>query len=600
MKNININKFLLGILLIILSVSCEDALDKKPLDLISEDAVWQDETLVNSYFAHLYNSAQFLFGGTYFSPDLMMREISHGGAARHRGNHPGYRWVDGRMNGDSDGPLSYWKYGTVRQINVAIEALESAENSLSADFTKMRLGEAYFLRAYIYFEMVKRYGGMPLVSTVQDISLPTEELEVPRSTEAASYDFIAADCDKAIGLLADLSPEYGRATKWAALALKSRAMLYAGSIGKFGTVQKEGLVGIPNPDKYWQLSMEASLDLINNGPFSLYDEFPNGGTVAQKASSYRKIFTEVPNCEVIFAEDFTGEGGRATNWEYYYHPETKSHGNWGAFSKVYFETLEWFDNIDGSSGKLDGIIGPGKFFSINELFGKRDPRFHASIAIQEDTYDGEPVYMHQGTYVDGKLTTSGFYDGIPGKGDNRNSMRSAALNVKGLKGGNLSDDKWLGDNDWVVFRLGEIYLNYVEAAFALGDPYGDALYYLNAIRKRAGMPDRSELNWDVIKSERQVELIFEHHRFWDLRRWRDAVDVLTDVANGGTSTFSAIVWRRQAGTGKYEITTRREKNYPDLQVGYRNFLEKHYYLPITLGRIKDNPVLIENPGYEDN
>ena len=602
MKNMKIYRIILLVLLVVFGASCEDPLDKKPLDLISDVEVWGDEALTRSYFAYLYNSVGFLPGGNSLNdPNPMTAIIAHGGEARNRGNQTGITWTDGRMNESSDGPLAYWKFGLIRNINVAIEKLEDANNIFENDIKNGFLGEAYFLRAYVYFEMAKRYGGMPLIDEVQDIALSFEELQIPRSTEALTYDFIASDCDKAIELLEDVTAVYGRASKWAALALKSRAMLYAGSIGEFGTVHKEGLVGIADANKYWQMAMETSRKLINEGPFSLYDQYPNGGTIEEKVSSLKKIFTDIGNSEIIFVEDFTGLGGRATDWEFFYHPNTENYGSWGAFCQVYFETLDWFDNIDGTSGAIDrNLIGAGKFHKLKDLFGNRDPRLYASIAIQESMYANEPVYFHKGTYVGGVLQTSGVISGIPAKSDNRNGLRSGANGIKGLKEGDVANATGLGDNDWVVFRLGEIYLNYAEAAFALGDPNGDALQHLNAIRRRAGMPDRTELTWDVIKYERKIELIFEHHRFWDLRRWRDAVSVLSDAGNGGSSTFSSIIWNRNGDTGEYEILTRSDKNYPDPDANYRNFLEKHYYLPITLARVQANPALIENPGYEVN
>ena len=136
--------------------------------------------------------------------------------------------------------------------------------------------------------------------------------------------------------------------------------------------------------------------------------------------------------------------------------------------------------------------------------------------------------------------------------------------------------------------LYEILLNYVEAAFYLGDPNGDMLSVMNEIRDRAGMPHLSlgELTEDKIRQERRCELAFEDHVFWDLRRWRIAVQELNNKRR------HRLHYRYNANTETYTM----EIADGDLG-GVRLYPERNYYYALGLNRIADNPKLIENPGY---
>ena len=138
--------------------------------------------------------------------------------------------------------------------------------------------------------------------------------------------------------------------------------------------------------------------------------------------------------------------------------------------------------------------------------------------------------------------------------------------------------------DYHIFRLGETYLNLAEAAFYLGKT-DEALAALNAIRARAGMPAKASIDEEAIRNERAVELVFEEHRFWDLRRWRIAESVLNNTMHKGLS----FIYNHD--TKKYKITVKNAVRSP------RVFLSHHYYYPLTLTKLSDNPNLVENPGY---
>ena len=595
------NKILysIGICALLLN-SCENPLENTQLDIIGEDKVWADEGLIDSYMANVYNIAEFQMGNSGGS--VRMHSVIDAGGEALAKNWPDVSIIDGTMsNSGASGNIDYWNWEKIRTVNEVIKKLSNPESSLPSDYRNTTLGEAYFIRAWMYFSMAKRYGGLPVIKEPQDVSLSLEELQIARSTEEETYDFIAEDLDMAVSLLNGKIQDWGKATKWAALALKSRAMLYAGSIGEFGTVQADGLVGISNADKFWNLSLEASTQIIQSGEFELYDEVPNG-THAEKITSYENmtlIDDPSSNKELIFTERYNGAGGKGSNnIDLYFHPVTELDGSWGSNSQVYLEFIEKYERADGSPGTIDrSILVPGNRLTLDEVLGVKDPRYYASIAYQESDFGGVLVYVHEGTYRGGNLGTGGTSaNGIPGIGYSKNYSRTGFMNIKGITRG-VAAQYYEGTNDWIVFRLGEIYLNYAEAQLGLGTNLSDGLNKLNAIRERAGMPTKNTLDWPTLKHERAIELAFENHRYWDLRRWRDAVDVLTDISGGGSSTFTGLYQYYDEDADKYEILIANETDRPEPTVGFRRFEEKHYYFPISSSIIAGNPVLIQNPGY---
>ena len=174
----------------------------------------------------------------------------------------------------------------------------------------------------------------------------------------------------------------------------------------------------------------------------------------------------------------------------------------------------------------------------------------------------------------------------PGKGTSSAVIRIGPLVLTDPSFRNRSS------TDWIIIRLAEVMLNYVEAAFYLGDPNGDMADILNnEIRERAGMPalTADQITEDKIRQERQVELSFEEHVFWDLRRWRIAVQELDNKA------FSKTTWIKDFDTGMYYM----KREHGD-KGRVRLHPERNYYYALGLGRIADNPKLVENPGYRYN
>jgi hypothetical protein len=206
------------------------------------------------------------------------------------------------INSDG-GVMEYWgsAYYTIRNLNEFIDKVPSSP--INDDLKKLRIAEARFIRAYNYFAMVKRYGGVPLITKVPKIDDSEDVLFPKRNTEKEIYDFVIAETTAIAEDLAKTT-EYGRANKWAALALNCRAALYAASVANFGVVQLNGLLGISKSEanNYYQKAYDAANTIITSGPYQLYNQD------ADKVQNFKNIFLVKKNSEAIMARQHGGAG----------------------------------------------------------------------------------------------------------------------------------------------------------------------------------------------------------------------------------------------------------------------------------------------------
>jgi hypothetical protein len=569
-----------------------DVLDKEPLDIISDDIVWDDQTLVDAYLASNYEntiifqldrpvaSDHWAVWGGFMNIILIADESGRPVWAM---TDP-FRYKAGGLS-ISGGLLEWWEapYGIFRRLNVLIEKLPTSSND--PDFIVSRVAEARFLRAFNYFAMAKRYGGVPLVTEALQLDSPEEELYPVRDTEQKIYDFVITEMDAIEGSLKGVADtEFGRATKGAALALKCRAALYAGSIAQFGTVQLNGVVGIPQAqaNAYYQQAYDAAKKIGEYG-YALYNED------ADKAMNFRNLFLKKRNSEVIFAKQHDRD---LNHWKWDFANCPKPHGyDAGMHTVPYLEMAEEFEYADGRPGTLDRNAIQQGLWSMEELWGGKEPRFFASIYTNGTPWKGGKVDMHHGLIGgDGVLyeEQQQAWNGTPAWG-NQHAYGNFGTGFGVLKlleeSSNANMDE-LSGTDCIVFRYGEVLLNLAEAAFELGKT-GEALDAINQIRDRAGVARKTSIDRDAIRHERKVELAFEGHRYWDVRRWRIAVDKLSQPGSG-------LKYILDYNTGKYKLQVLPD--YDGTTTPPR-FYEYNYYLPITLGRTGQNPNLVENPGY---
>ena len=589
-RRIYIFLFLLGSV-----AACKDVLDKEPLNIIPESTVWSDQALINAYVSQVYSELTYLFndatndrsryegpGNPEDSFDFNLpSELSDESRCTYPWLYTWYLLKPGFID-KRGGLLEWWGYSTIRKMNEFIERMETV-TVLDAPVKKSLLAEMRVLRAMTYFQMVKRYGGVPLITKVQAIDAPKEELFVSRNKEIEIYDFVNAEIDAVLADLPVGSSSSGHVTKGTALALKSRSSLYAGSIAKYGTVQLNGLVGIPASEatRFYQASYDASNAIITSGQYSLYKK------EADKVKNYQNIFLDENNVEVIFSKQYNGQAAVGHSWDLMQEPNGFNAWGVGNNSAVYLEMVDDYENMDGSPTKLDPTILQDKVWSMDELFGKKDPRFHASIYYEGTPWQGQIFRLYKGLKKpDGTILSAGDYNGITANGANSASSSTGFGVKKYLDESLVQPGGGMSRTDWIVFRYGEILLNRAEAAFELNKPE-EALTAVNQIRERAGILPLLTIDRDKIRHERKVELAFEGHRYWDLRRWRLATTALT-------KTFTGIEPILDFTTKKYQIKFLKAvdgDNQP-------RFDAKFYYFPIGVARIANNPKLVENPGWE--
>lgn len=576
-----------------------DVLDKEPLDSISDSVVWSDETLIDAIITGAYVSTTVfqneaddvantsaLWFHIYYINNISDESKS---LANWQGTVYNFRRDGINING---GAMEYWErpYKIIRNLNDLLERLPNA--NVRETFKVQKAAEARFLRAFNYFYMVKRYGGIPLITKVQHENDPEDELYPSRNKEQEVYDFIISEAKAISEVLPETvsDADWGRPSKYAALALASRAALYAGSIAEYGTVQLNGVVGIENSlaNHYYQESYNASRQIMDSGLYRLYNANRN------KTQNFRDIFMVKRNAEVIFATQHDGSdkdtGGAGWCYDYFQcpYPNGWSSGNHDA---PYLETVEAFENIDGTPGTVDFDALQGKLLTIQELWGNKDPRFFATVYTQDTQWQGRTLNFYNGIRTEsGRIVTTGSYKGILANGE-QNVWETGFGVLKYLdeskdNGNGTAAGIFGSSQDFIIFRYAEILLNYAEAAYALGKS-AEALTAINQIRSRAGIAQLATIDVDKIRHERRVELAFEGHRYWDLRRWRVAVDYLS-------RDMSGIRFILDYATRKFMI----EKRYKiDGSVNPPIFREENYYLPITPARTNSNPNLVENPGY---
>lgn len=623
-----LNKYFIYCLLFFSMLSCnkDEILNTESQTIFSDEQIWKDPKLITTVLANLYDRlpkyASLAAGPENFTifDDGMWSGLSNNDVeVRNNLLNYGYdRW-------------SLWDYRYVRDINYAIDKIkESASVELTDKLKTQFIAELRFLRAMDYFEMVKRMGGVPIITTqlVYDFKGDPSYLQQPRAKESEVYDFIASELDTIKNDLGNAGSKR-RANKFTALALKSKAMLYAGSIAKYNntpgftnSATQGGEAGIPlaKADEYYQKSLDASKEIINTGGYSLYKVNPNLGE-----NFYDAIVNKNNNSEVILATDYDKAKGKRHTFTFNNIARSlfEEAGQGSSNTSPSLNLVESYDYLDGTPGTLKGV-GTGSntaagqanwifYNNIQDIFSNKDARLYGTVIYPGVSFAGRPVRMLAGVYVwnatankydrvegalnsnytDGKLLT-----GLDGPSRNTTFVSNTGFYLRkyidatpGASTSSIQSDTW-----WVLFRLGEIYLNAAEAAFELGLP--EALTYINTIRERAGFPPNSltSLTIQKIQNERRVEMAFEDHRLWDLIRWRIA-DKLWDGTNTNTNANVyalypyRIIHPGHVNDGKYVF----DKMVAPRFKAPRFFRPGNYYSLIPQSVIDNNPKIVRNP-----
>jgi starch-binding outer membrane protein, SusD/RagB family len=587
-------KYTLAVILLLNVSSCDtEFLNPPPEDRFGNDAVWQDPALVEAFVNEIYrglnhglrelmassltDESQFIHN--YGSSQVVLSNLTPGDIGSFsRGDFEEFNWTV--------------LYGRIRQINIFLQNIDKVPFDPAIDPTwKDRLtGEVHFLNAYFYHNLVRLYGGVPLVKQAYGL---TDDFSISRSSLDESIQYIVDECDLAASLLPlayeSGSNDIGRATKGAALALKSRILLYAASelynnpswAGGFGNPELISSASGSRVQK-WQAAKAAAKAVIDLGIYSL--QTASGNPV----KDYTDVFLTKDSKEAIFSRYFIKSRG----WEDGALPGLANgpngYHNWGGNTPIQ-ELVDDYEMVDGT-----------KFSWSNPAhaaapYEQRDPRFYASILYDQapwrprpsDTKEIDPegkviirsVETAPGVWNPGLDTRDGPVEDWNGGYSGyylRKFIDPTVVHEYAAAGGNQ-------EAPWHYFRLAEIYLNYAEACIELGEE-GEAKMYLNMLRERAGMPDITDSGSalrDRYRNERRVELAFEQHRYFDVRRWMIAPTALGRNANG------IIIEDPLSGPVKYTVN----------KVQDRAWNNKLYFLPIIQDEMNRNKQLIQNPLY---
>lgn len=553
-------KIITIILLIFAFSACEDVLDISPLDRISETAVWEDPSTVRLYMNATYATAfpQGLYRNT---------QIGHATDEMHsiKGSVFYARITRGELTPDNVTDLNpnimnNWKqaYSTIRSVNIFLEKM--AASPIEESVKSAMIAEMRFIRAHQFSQLIWRYGGVPLITDVFDLN---DDFSRERNTYDECVAFITGELDAVIGVLPDKQPDasLGLASSDAARALKSRVLLYAAS-----PLNNPG-----NDQAKWQAASDAAKAIIDGGRYSLH-------------SSYQGAFLS-QNSEIIFARYFTQAAAASSDpasmlpMELHFQIGRNGDRGWGTDTP----TQNHVDAYEMNNGLP--ITDAASGYDPANPYVNRDPRFYATVL-----FDGA-VWKNRATetFISGEAGVKGGMDTNQGPFDPQNATQSGyyskkfvAEDVPSLQGSTVRST-----SPWIMFRYAEILLNYAEAQHMLGNE-GEARTYVNMVRSRPGvnMPAVTAGGADLlnrIRNERRVELAFEGHRFFDVRRWKIAPETESKDIMGVT------IKKMANGTKTYE---------PKLLIDRPVWDDKWYLLPIPRAEVNRSlNALQQNAGY---
>lgn len=416
--------------------------------------------------------------------------------------------------------------------------------------------EVRFLRAFFYFELIQRYGGVPVMESTYDMEDEYWYTRIPRYPLAECVDFIVAECNEIAGHLPAVyedSGNIGRATRGAALALKSRTLLYAASdlfndpswAGGYSEPDLISMAGTVTDEatriRQWDMAAQAAKDVIDLAGEAGYS----------MPGDYNQVFNQAHTSpETIFARRYgSGYSFEQTNYSIGFDNgnsgNTPSQNLVDAFETTSGQTFEW----------------PESNTTTSDPYADRDPRLSAFILTNTAEFKGRTMEIYQGG-MDGPDIVNGTRTGYYLK-------KYVNPDVDLLQGRGTV-------HAWIIFRLAEMYLNYAEAmneAYGPNDDHGygmTALQAVNTVRSRVGVDMPSvPTSWtqeqlrEKIRNERRVELCFEGHRMFDVRRWMIAEETLGAPLMGVSAESN----------GQNFLYTRQ-------QIEARSWSDRMYFYPI--------------------
>lgn len=576
-------KRLIYLAVIVLSImgatsSCSDYLEKAPGVDVTEDTIFSTVTNVETFVAGTYFWG--LLGDLgYWDPRDKSDCISDAATDAAEIAMTWYwtqAWNTASMSPSNTLDRRFDTHWTaIRRTNTIIERIEDAPFN-DNDYKRQVMGEAKFLRAYNYWQLFIKYGGVPILRARVGLG---DDFRIPRSTVAETVEFMIEDCNDAIAKL-PAPNEYqsnlrGRATNVAAMALKSRILLYAASPTfntdspylNFGANNNLICYGNYDPNR-WKLAADAAKEAIDAALAGGHNLITDQGV----ESNYQYAWETPDNIEIILAEKSHG-----TCWHYHFpwgSQVPQSAGGFGGGLNLTFNFLKKYEKKDGTPQEWNMEGGDDLMKKYEEL----DPRFKQTVV-----YQGKPWNSYDKPIMDftSASVEAGTSDGV-------DKCITGMLVHKPVPYA-LSSRQGMIPNG-IIFRMAELYLNYAEALNEYNAAPPQAAYdAINAVRQRSGMPKlnqnlTTEEFREKVRNERAVELAFEGHRLWDIRRWEIADE-------DGVMQGDMLGLRIQVSE-----VNKNDYHYEPEVFETRSFNKRMYRHPFSVGEMEKG-YLIQNPGY---
>ncbi|MGN0002068.1 MAG: RagB/SusD family nutrient uptake outer membrane protein [Sphingobacterium composti] len=544
--------------------SCD--IEVVPKTRFFEGTVWTDPTVVELYLNGLYSEFKTFQFGVFpgLGYDNAMDALADG--MKFTSTVSGNGTVNILIsNANQFSPssvgLNYWSagYNRIRRINEFIDGIKHKSTLSETEKIKIE-AESRFIRAYVYHWLAKIHGSVVILKDINEYDVKDRQ----RSSEAEVYDFMIEDLKFAAANLGNTSLA-GRANKGTANALLSRVALYAGSIAKYDLNQfnTDELTGIPasRAKEYYKISADAAEAVISSGVYQLESDF---------ASVFNRKVDESTK-EAILRTDFVAP--QVTHqYDFGYAPPRDNNGNTMVYGVPTAELVDEFEMADGTKFSWSNSAHAANPYE------NREPRFYASIlyhgaawkgrTLNTSVEDAQEGFSQYGVLAEPRRTVTGYYT------------------KKFLDPNNTNFGVNRSSQSWIELRLGEVYLNLAEAKAGLEDYSGSAatLSILRNARKLNSINyNTAATALAAIEHERMVELAFEGHRFWDLRRWRKAHITLNN--------------RRVSGH-RVEVVG-QNVSYTTVQADDRDrsFTGRLYYLPIPEAEVQVNTALTQIKGW---
>ncbi|PSL50273.1 putative outer membrane starch-binding protein [Chitinophaga niastensis] len=529
------NIIVIGCAMLAAFTGCNRILDKTDLGSVNEALTWTDPASATAYVNNLYTSL----------PNWSTAESGYADESDGRGPVNNGAWSP------DNNPLWYWPYDAIRNVNVFFKQIPTA--TLAADLKQRLSGESHFIRAYLYFAMVKRFGGVPVIEQPQSI---TDNIFVKRNKTSETYSFVLKELDAAIAQLPSVQSDKGRVTKGAAMAFKGRVLLFWAS-PQFNP---------SNDVQRWQAAYDANLaarqELENNGA-GLYADFSN-------------LFLDEMNKEVVFAIRFLNPG-RTQSRDAEVRPISVSVNHTGGNHPTE-ELVEAFPLDNGADWQPTA--------NTDDQWLHRDARFYATIVYNGASYFSRTQWTYENAGIDAYGAPNGTHTGYYNRKAINQVLTAAEANSSGT--------------DYIDIRFAEVLMNEAETANELGNtavaydvlklirdrakiqPGANGLYGLPAGMSVAAMRTR-------LQKERFVEFAFEQKRYWDLRRWKLTGTVLNGVRRHGL-----------VGTKISDNPLKFSYNKVDLDLqGDMVFKDYMYFAPISRSELQNNQNMQQNTGWEN-